>query len=367
MSDASMVPVPARRWPSLALGALAVGICIVKYGVGVFPSWVYLFDIARNWTNPGAAPLMTPPADYLLTNFPAAWLAGAFGMSTPWLYFWFSLVLAVAALLLPFALSSIRRSVVGPRILLMFVVAGPTSLVLLGWVGGYDAITVIGLGIAALSRHRVLAASGWLLVALNHPPLGLFALVFWLPIMWVTSNHNVPKRLVTSGIAAVGVSLGWLANTWITSAWGGATSRLEWLHGVGWSEFISTYLSGLPYVVFGAMGAFWMVLLAPSFRVLTATRVLVVEAVVAALLLPLVSLDASRVVALTLYAATLCWIRAVAARPDPEPAMTSWRWYALGCIIIPAPLLWEGHLIYPGWGSVLHLNDTLTPPAGWTL
>ena len=76
------------------LGALAALVVVVKYGVGVFPSWVYLYDIDRNWQDPSLAPLMAPPADYLQPNFALAWIAGVLDLLSASSYFIFHLVVA---------------------------------------------------------------------------------------------------------------------------------------------------------------------------------------------------------------------------------------------------------------------------------
>lgn len=353
-------------WTSLALGLLAIGICVVKYGIGVFPSWLHLFDITAHWTDPSAAPLMIPPADYLLTNFPAAWLSGLLGMSTPSKYFIFNLALSLIALAVPFMFSSVRNTRMGPRYLFMFVVGGPISIVLLSWVGGYDAISVIGLGIAVLARHRVVSAAGWFLVALNHPVLAVAALVLWLPMMWLLSERRRGRTpIIVAAVGALGVAAGYLANRVVTDSWGGTTSRWDWLQDRGFDEFIAQYVAGLPYVFFAALGAFWIVVLNPSVRSRLTTRLLIVEALVACALLPLISLDSSRIVALALYAVTLTWILGVVSSSDEDELLGGWRWSALVCSIIPVPLMWDGDLLYPGWSSFSDIGTQLTPPEGY--
>ncbi|MDI1288370.1 MAG: hypothetical protein PSX37_00270 [bacterium] len=353
-------------WTSLALGLLALGVCVVKYGIGVFPSWAHLFDIGQHWSDPNAAPLMVPPADYLLTNFPAAWLGGVLGMSTPSKYFMFNLALSLVALAVPFLFGSIRATRMGPRYLFMFTVGGPISILLLSWVGGYDAISVIGLGIAVLARNRIVGAAGWFLVALNHPVLAVAALVLWLPMMWLVNDRRMRLSPVVVGAAGtIAVGAGYLANRLITDSWGGTTSRWDWLQDRGFDEFLSQYIAGLPYVFFAAMGGFWLVVLNPSLRSRLTSRLLMIEAVIACVLLPLISLDSSRIIGLALYAVTLTWILGVVRSSDEDVLVGGWSWTALACAIIPVPLMWDGDLLYPGWSSFSDISTQLTPPEGY--
>ena len=144
-----------RPWQSsVLLGFLVAIVGLVKYGIGVFPSWIYMYDLSVNWSDPTLSSLMVAPADYLQSNFVAAWLAGALGFTTVVSHFAFHVVLAIFAIVLPFLMPVVRSSVARSRFMFIAIAGGATLPVLLLWVNGYDAVTLIGLGFAALCRNK---------------------------------------------------------------------------------------------------------------------------------------------------------------------------------------------------------------------
>lgn len=91
-----------RPWQiSLLLGFLATLVGLVKYGIGVFPVWVYVHDLSVNWAYPSFSPLMVAPADYLQSNFVDEWLAGLFGFTPVVSHFTFHVVPAIFVIALP--------------------------------------------------------------------------------------------------------------------------------------------------------------------------------------------------------------------------------------------------------------------------
>ena len=351
------------RRPSLvaaALAALAVLVVVIKNGIGVFPSWPFLLNLAENWQDPAAAPLLVPPADYLKANFVAAWLAGAFGFVSPQAYVIFNLILTVFALLLPFAMPAVRRQVRTAMLLFIAIVGGPIAVVLLTWVGGYDAISVIGLTIAALARHPIVGAVGWLLVGLNHPSLALLGFAAWVPIVVVSSDRMAAVRRSVTGLA--GVVLGAVLSTLIVNGWGGATNRWEWFitneEAPGFAEIVAVFFP----VLFGTVGVLWFVFLRPSFLRTWVVRILVIEVVVLTLVLPFFVLDITRVIALVMLAALLTWIAAAEGVHGSQAIRNVDRQLFLPAVIVPIPLVWEGAVIFGNPASTLTVFEGLELP-----
>ena len=349
--------------PSLcaaALAALAVLIVVIKNGIGVFPSWPFLLNLAENWQDPAAAPLLVPPADYLKANFVAAWLAGAFGFVSPQAYVIFNLMLTVFALVLPFAMPVVRRRVRTAMLLFIAIVGGPIAVVLLTWVGGYDAISVIGLIIAALARNPIVGAVGWLLVGLNHPSLALLGFAVWVPIVVLTSARRASVRRAGAGLA--GVVLGAVLSTLMVNGWGGATNRWEWFvtneEAPGLTELVAVFLPAL----FGTLGVLWFVLLRPALLRTLVVRVLVIEVVVLSLVLPFFVLDITRVIALVMLAAVLTWIAAAEGVHGSRAIHRIDRQLLLPAVIVPIPLVWEGAVIFGNPASTMSMFEELALP-----
>jgi hypothetical protein len=350
-----------RPWQvSLLLGALAALVGVIKYGIGVFPSWIYMYDLSVNWSDPSLSPLMVPPADYLQSNFVAAWLAGLFGFTTVVAHFTFHVVLAVFAIVLPFLMPVVRESVMRSRLVFIAIAGGSALPVLLLWVNGYDAVTLIGLGFAALCRNKYIAVLGWFIATLNHPSIGIVALIAWAGLsLWV--NRSV-LRVVLAGL---GVAAGGVLNGLLMDAWGGSTSRLDWFSQQSFSEYVSGFFSSMPILFFSALGVFWFVLLRPKFFRLGVVRILATEAILLSLLLPWVTLDTSRTVALALFAAVLCVAVALPDLLEPEVVDSSWRNLGIVAAIVPVPVVWSGALLYGGWESFFGLDTALLTPEGY--
>lgn len=360
----------AREWrasptiAALALGVLALSAGLVKSGIGVFPSWVYLYDLAANADDPARAPLMQPPADYLRANFPGPWLAGQLGITGRLPYLAFHLALTLAAILLPFCLPAIRSVPARARTVAALTAGSAVLVVLLGWVGGYDAVSVIAMSIAAITRHPVTIAAGWLLLGLNHPTLAVVAFALWLPVAFLV---GAGLRWRATASASAGIVVGIAVNVLVVSGWGGATSRWQLLSEIASTDSVAALASSWPIVAFAAFGMGWVVLLAPGIRRSAAARILVVEGLVAATLLPLVLVDASRVVALALFPALLSW----AAWSQEARAFGSrrrlWEVAFIAALIVPVPIVWNGQASVGEWSTIVNLDAAWQPPEGYSI
>ena len=352
-----------RPWQnSLLLGLLVALIGLVKYGIGVFPSWIYMYDISVNWSDPSLSLLMVPPADYLQSNFVAAWVAGALGFTTLVSHFTFHVVLAIFAIVLPFLMPAVRSSIERSRLMFITIAGGATLPVLLLWVNGYDAVTLIGLGFAALCRNKYWAVLGWFIATLNHPSIGIVALLVWAAVSW-WSNRSV-TRIVVAGL---GVALGGFLNGYLMDSWGGSTSRLDWFSQRPFDEYVQGFFSSMPLLFFSSLGVLWFVLLRPRVVRLPLVRILIVEAVLLSLLLPWITLDTSRTVALALFAAVLCVVVALPDLLEEGDVDSAWRYTSLVAVIVPVPVIWSGAMLYGGWESFFELDTALLPPEGYAV
>jgi len=347
------------------LGALAALVVVVKYGVGTFPSWVYLYDIGRNWRDPSLAPLMSPPADYLQPNFALAWIAGVLDLLSASSYFIFHLFFALVAVMLPFWMTSVRNQPARGRLVFILIAGGPVAAMLVMWANGYDALTVIGMTIGALARRPWIAALGWLLASFNHPLIGALGFVAWAVIVFVRPNEVQRWWRIALGAAAVG--LGWLANERIMQAWGGHTSRNEWRELQGLGDFWDLLWPAMPLVLFGSVGVAWLILMHPQARRQLWIRVMIVQAIVAPIVISGLTLDSTRVSALVLFAPLLLTVTAISADLGEEISGDMWRWWAIAAVIIPVPLIFSGKLYHLSWTGFAELDSTLQPPEGYEL
>jgi hypothetical protein len=352
-----------RAWQvSILLGALAAFVGILKYGVGVFPSWIYMYDLSVNWFDPSQSPLLTPPADYLKSNFVAAWLAGLLGFNTVAAHFAFHIFAVVVAIMLPFFMPKVRSSIYSSRLMFIAVAGGGIMPILLLWANGYDAVTVIGIGFAATCLKSYWGALGWFIAALNHPSLGFVAFVAWALILLWDSRSLV--RAATSG---VGLISGILLNEVLMNTCGGSTSRIDWFVERSFDEFVRNFFSSMPLVLFGSLGVLWLVLLRPEVLKVRMVRILVVEAVTMSIVLPWISLDSSRTVSICLFGALLLVVTTLPERVEGSVIGSTWQTLGVAAVIVPVPTVWSGALLYGGWESFFGLDTSLLPPDGYSV
>ena len=336
-----------------ALAGAAVAIVTVKYGLTWHPEWARLHDAALNWTSMKDSALITAGDRALLSNVSLAWVAGALQATSVRAYFVLCWSAAVVALLLPFAMR--WRSPSFARLAFVIIAGGSLAPVLLAWVGGYDAIVAIGAVIAALSRRPWLSAAGWLLMGFSHSVVALAALLLWAPVVWAGGRDTARARGTRIATGAVAVLIGWLAIRSVTDAWGGSTDRYALFSAIDPTAIAASYLSAAPLVLFGALGVGWLLMLDQRIWSLRSTRTMLVVALVAAVGLPLLAVDQTRIVALALIAAILAWIDDAAEAADLTPGTDGgrlWPTWAVAAAIVPVPVVWMGAVLYPGWGPI---------------
>ena len=206
-----------------------------------------------------------------------------------------------------------------------------------------------------------------MLVGLNHPGLAVVALVLWLPMVALLRWRESRGRwLIASGIG--GTLAGAVVNGFVVDGWGGATSRWQLLIEIASQDSLATLARSWPLVVFGALGTGWVVLLAPGVRRSPAASLLAVEALLAATVLPLVLIDATRVVALAMAPAMLAWVAwSREARAFGAHGTTGWQAPLAAALIAPIPVVWDGAIIVGSWASLEGLDQAWQPPEGYQL
>jgi hypothetical protein len=207
-----------------------------------------------------------------------------------------------------------------------------------------------------------LAILGWFIATLNHPSIGILALVLWAVVSW-WSQCSVMRVAV----AALGVGLGGFLNGYLMDVWGGSTSRLDWFNQRSFDEYVQGFFSSIPLLFFSSLGVLWFVLLRPRVIRLPLVRILIAEAVLLSLLLPWITFDTSRTVALALFAAVLCVVVALPDLLEERDVDSAWSYTSLVAVIVPVPVIWSGALLYGGWESFFELDTALLPPEGYAV
>lgn len=339
---------------SIALGLLVAGLALFKYGISMSPNWENLFQVAQQWRQPKSLSALQPPQDFILSNsvLPAA--LGIMGLTDPTVYVSIQVLLAMFAIMIPFLMPSTLRNRDQSKLLFLMLVGGPIAAVLITWVGGYDALAVIGICIAVLARTRTMSAFGWFLFGLAHGSLAVVALVLVVVFHAFSSpRHRVQEMTRNLVIPASAVVLGWMGAWLLTLAWGGATSRLDVYLLYPFSHYLNSFISGMPFYLFSVLGAGWIVALSPGVRRLRSTKSLLGLALAAGLLLPLVALDQTRIASIALLPVVLTWVRVASVQLGSPGVGRLWRHYAVATAVIPVLIVWEGSISMTGWEQVL--------------
>lgn len=329
------------------IGLLAVSAFALKYGLAPHPlTWQFL-ELARSWSDPGAAAGI-PSGTFILSSAWTAILAGALGLSSPGAYTTFSFTLTIAALLVAYAMPRVRRDTELPLLLTAVLAAGALPAVLLTWIGGYDALSVLALVVAVLSQRRVPSVAAWFVLGLNQLPLALVALFVW-EVTRRAPEQTVRARIRDAGVSLSAVAAGGIVSWFAVRQWGGAISRLEWFQSFGWEALARLALSVWPYVLWSAWGVGWILLTVLWARGSTARRVTVVS-VLMALLLPLLLFDQTRIVSQALLPAA---IALVLARPEvPRRVLVA---VIASAIVLPTVVVQSDTVRLIGWGLDVHL------------
>jgi hypothetical protein len=336
-----------ERGPRACAAAVLV-LSVVKYGIGLYPSWRYMQELARHWQHPLQAPLFSHVhARYLLDSPVSAEIAGIMHLTGAREYLAFHLVLACAAIVVPFCLRAVRQAAVLRLGVALLLVGGTVPALLLSWVGSYDPVSIGSAAVAALASNPVVRAAAWAVFAFNNAPEAAIALVIFAIVLWADGGKSTAPRIVLSGAGAV---VGYVAIRVLTSVWGGGQSQLAMMKFYGFRHYLLSY-GYLPLVVLSALGVGWLFLVDRQVRNLRAARALLVLALLAATGMPLLALDTSRTIATTLWPALLLTAGIIVDRLGAQSARALLARIAPAALILVVVVAWNTHLVYPGWRS----------------
>lgn len=342
---------------ALTLAVVLLVATMLRYGIGIYPNLDRMVDLAVNWRDPVSP---TWREDFWVSSPVSAWSAGVLGLTEPRWFLLFHAGLAVVALLLPFALPSVRRHPRRAQLVFVVMAAGPIGAVLFSWLGSYDAICAIAIVLAALSRSTLLRCLGWFILAFNHAALGLAALLLCIPLMLLASpGTQAWSRLRVPALATVSVLVGFAANTQLMRTWGAETSRLDFFTRVGFETYVHLALMAAPVIAFSALGVGWLVLTDSRVRCRRDGRVMLGVAITATVVIPLITLDQSRVLGLALLAPMLLWALAASDHYQPQMLKGLWRTWRIPAVLVPVVLVWYQGFVVPGWTWFLGLPPVL--------
>jgi len=331
----------------LSLAAAALFVTVVKTGIGIHPEWHRLWDGTMHWQDISQSPLLAEGDASLRSNVVGSWLSGALGFSSAHRYLFFAFMLSAVAVVLPVLMAYRKDTTSRVKLAFIFVAGGSLAPIALTWIGGYDAISIIALTIAVMTRSVWISSLAWFILALNHSSVALFALIAWLPIAWLIWNRSGIIRFIAS-IGAV--AAGALAMHEVTDAWGGSTDRFALFKALPFDAILHTYFTMLPITVFSVLGIGWVVLADRNIRTSMIGRALMVEALAISLVISLIAIDASRIAGLIVIAPIFAWVSH--ANIASASAERIWRRTWLVAVIVPVYLVWEGALLHPGWNHL---------------
>jgi len=329
----------------LASGALIA--TVLKTGVGIHPEWHRLWDGAIHWQDISQSPLLAEGDASLRSNIVGSWLSGVLGFSSAHRYLFLAFFFAAIAIMLPILLSYRSDSRSRVKLAFIFVAGGSLAPIALTWIGGYDTVSIIALTVAVMVRNHWVSSLAWFVLALNHSPVALLALVAWLPIAWLIWQRDGLIRFVTS---AGSVAAGVIAMHEITNAWGGSADRLTLFQAIPFDTILNCYLTMLPLTTFSVLGVGWVVLVDRNIRSSIIGRVLILETLAISLTVPLIAIDASRIAGLIVIAPIFAWV--AHADISVRSAETIWRHTWFLATVVPVFLVWQGALLHPGWNHL---------------
>lgn len=350
-----LIASPSRYASTLALALLLA--TALRYGVGIYPNLNRMVDLAANWQAP------VSPAwreDFWISSPLSAWTAGVLGLTEPRSFLLFHAALAILALLLPFALPAVRNNTRRAQLVFLVLAAGPIGAVLFSWLGSYDAVSVLAIVVATLSRSTVLRCLGWFILAFNHNALGMTALLLSLPIMVLSSRTSGPGPRIPAPLWLLGsVILGLTANTLLMDAWGAESSRLDFFYRVGFETYVHLALAAAPIIAFSSLGVGWLIIADSRVRSRSDGRLMLGTAVVATIVIPLVTLDQSRVLGLGLLAPVLLWATAAADHYQANTITGLWHTWRIPALVVPVVLVWYQGFVVPGWTWFLGVDPVV--------
>jgi hypothetical protein len=324
---------------------VVLAVALVKYGADRYIAWNQTLELAAHWRHPHESAVLRPPTDFLLSSPTSAWLAGVMHAMTERGFLAFHFALALLALVAPLFASCVYRHARTRLLVAGLIIASALPPILLGWVGSYDPASVLGLTVGVLARNSLVAAAGWALFTFNNSSLAAVAFTIFAVVVAVELRRKSVGRLLAGG---AGCAIGFCAISIVVHGWGGSTSRLGWFRQVPFLNYWNSLLGFWPYILLGACGAGWLLLLSPAVRLRPSALALIAAAGVASLVLPLIAIDQSRIVALAIWPAML-WL---AVQVAPTISVRTLRWWLCVAFVTVIPIVWWDRLLYPGWRTL---------------
>jgi hypothetical protein len=347
-----------------------VVVSLVKYGVGLYPSLSRHQALAAHWRNPLDSPLLRGAQSYHLRMPVSAVAAGWLHLTGDRAFVAFHLVLALAAIALPFAMPTVRRS---PELRLfvgLLLIGGPVPPVLVNWIGSSDAVTIGAATVAALARSSPVAAAGWMVFAFNNAPTAALALLVVAVVLYADGGRATLGRIAAAGGGAVA---GYIGIRVLDSVWGGGASEFELVNVYGYSRYLNGAVRQWPLIAVSVLGIGWVIFTRPVIRVVRAARVFVTAAAVASVAVPFLAIDESRITASVLWASVLVTARLVVTRVPVDKLRPVLIGVVPAALLVVVVLAWDSKLVYAGWSSLWHVATFLTghgaapPAAAWRL
>ena len=227
---------------------------------------------------------------------------------------------------------------------------GSLAPVLLMWVGGYDALLVCFLAVGALVRNRYVSAVAWALAAFTHSSVALPAALLWIGYIALNERGWRIRKTWACAVTTVAACLvGYAAIHLLTDSWGGSTDRFALFRQIPFDGILQCYANSFPALIYSGLGITWILVLLPSLRRLTATRIFFALALAVILVVPLVAVDETRITALIMVPLTLAWIERVSVAVPAPTVGRIWRWVLVPALVVPVCVVWMGDIHWPYW------------------
>ena len=332
---------------------LTIGLCLVKYGAGLYPSWNLFQALAQNWHNPHASSLLQGPQDYRISDPVSAVLAAWLHLTGARAFLVFHFVLALGALVTPLALPAVRRNTELRLTIFILLIGSAIPAVLLSWIGSYDPVSLAAAAVATLALNPVVAAIGWGVFALNNSSEAFIAFVILAVVLIADQRRHAMRRLIVS---AVGLLAGYIWIEIAVSQWGGATSAFALYRFYGFARYAASPENFWPLILVSTLGVGWIFIAARDVRVLPPARLLAGLAIASTIVLPFVALDDSRIISTVMWPG-LMLVGVIVVRRLPRARIHELlRTLTPVALLLVIVLVWDNQLVYAGWGGLAHLT-----------
>ena len=329
---------------------LVLALSLAKYGAGLYPSWNKYQALALNWRDPHSSPLLQPPGDFRLADPVSAVVAAWLHLTGEHAFLGFHLVLAMCALVTPFALPAIRRT---PELRLtvgLLIVGSAVPAILLVRSVHMIPCTLAAAAVAALALNPYVAAAGWGVFAFNNTPEALIALRCSLlsssQIDAVAHCRGSGSELgIRGGIrrdSNSGMAMGW-------SNGPGCPQSLLWVESA-YSNRRTFLAADLCFHLGRGMD-----LRHSSGRPVTSPGPSIHWSCISGSIALAFGLDDTRIIATVMWPGLLLVAVIVVRRLPRERVHELLSQFLPIALLMVIVIVWDDQLVYAGWGSLDHL------------